>query len=223
MIKLYGWWRSLAAYRVRVALNLKRIAYEEQMVDLMAGEQLTKDFKAINPQAAVPALIVDEAAPLTQSLAILEYLEERHPQPPLLPSDPRARARVRSLALLFAADHHPLITPRVNRYLADSLGADDAARAAWSRHWLRQSLEQAQARLAADAASGLYCHGDCLSIADIALTSQWLGARGLGCDTRDLPVVSRIADACLKLDAFARAHPLVQPGAPQRPNASSAS
>src|SRR5580693_787702 len=178
MIKLYGWWRSLAAYRVRVALNLKRIAYEEQMVDLMAGEQLTKDFKAINPQAAVPALIVDEAAPLTQSLAILEYLEERHPQPPLLPSDPRARARVRSLALLFAADHHPLITPRVNRYLADSLGADDAARAAWSRHWLRQSLEQAQARLAADAASGLYCHGDCLSIADIALTSQWLGARG---------------------------------------------
>lgn len=210
MYKLYGWWRSLAAYRVRVALNLKRLPYDEEMIDLMAGDQLAPKFTALNPQGAVPVLVIDDGPALTQSLAILEFLEELHPQPPLLPAEPRGRARVRSLALLFVADHHPLITPRVTRRLVDEFGANDDATTAWARYWIRQSLEQAEARLAADKATGGFCHGDVLSIADICLTSQLLGARGLKADTAGVPTVNRIGDACLMLEPFARAHPLAQ-------------
>jgi len=215
MYKMYGSWRSLAAYRVRVTLNLKGLDYHEEMIDLMAGGQHTEAFKAINPQAAVPVLVVDDGTPLTQSIAIMEFLDELHPDPPLLPSDSRDRARVRSLALLFAADYHPLITPRVSQQLAGEFGASDEAKAAWSRYWLQQSLEQAEALLARDAATGRFCQGDAPSIADICLTSQLLGARYLAVDTRDAPTVSRIGDLCLKLDAFARAHPLAQRGAPE--------
>lgn len=215
MYRLYGWWRSLAAYRVRVALNFKGVPYDEEMIDLAAGDQLKPSFVAINPQQAIPVLAIDNDAPLTQSLAILEFLEESYPKPPLLPSEARTRARVRSLALLFVADHHPLITPRVTRRLVDAFGANDEATAAWSRYWLRRSLEQAEAWLNADGATGNFCHGDDLSIADICLTSQLLGARGLQADTGGIPTVNRIGDACLKLEPFARAHPRAQRGATQ--------
>jgi maleylacetoacetate isomerase len=213
MYKWYGSWRSLAAYRVRVALNLKSLDHDEEMIDMMGGDQHTPTFKALNPQGAVPVLLIDDGPPLTQSLAILEFLEELFPRPPLLPSEPRDRARVRSLALLFVADHHPLITPRVTRHLVDQFGANEGATVAWSRHWLRQSLEQAEARLASDKATGRFCQGDTLSIADICLTSQLLGARALQADATGVPTVNRIGDACLQLDPFARAHPLVQRGA----------
>jgi maleylacetoacetate isomerase len=214
MIQMYGFWRSAASFRVRIALNLKGLAYRETMVDIDAGDQYTPDYRALNPQSAVPSLIIDDGPPLTQSLAILEYLEEAYPTPALLPADPRGRARVRSLALLFAADHHPLIVPRIRRYLAETLNLDDAQRAAWIRHWFREGLAQAEARTAGDPATGAFCHGDAPTIADLCLISQVMGARGFQVDISDLPTVSRIAEACLAIDAFARAQPLRQPGAP---------
>ncbi len=214
MLKMYGFWRSAASFRVRIAMNLKGLAYEETMIDLDAGEQYAADFKAINPAAAVPALFVDDGPPLTQSLAILEYLEERHPEPALLPTAPRARARVRAIALIFAADHHPLITPRIRRYLADALEIDNAGRTDWIKHWFREGLVQGEARLAGDPETGRFCHGDQPTFADLCLISQVMGARGFKISTADLPTVDRIANACLELDAFANAVPLRQPGAP---------
>jgi maleylacetoacetate isomerase len=208
MIRLYGFWRSLAAYRVRVALHIKGLTFEEETIDLGADAQLASAFRTVNPQAAIPALIIDGAPPLTQSVAIIEYLDEIHADPPLMPRSSVGRARVRSLALMFAADGHPLITPRVTRYLAQAFGADEASRDLWSRHWLRQSLEQAQIRLAGDAATGAFCHGGALTLADICLASQVLGARGFGVELADLPEVRRISDACFDLNAFRLAHPL---------------
>jgi maleylacetoacetate isomerase len=214
MLRMYGFWRSAASFRVRIAMNFKGLAYEETMIDLDAGEQHAPAFKAINPAAAVPALFVDDGPPLIQSLAILEDLEERHPEPALLPPDARGKARVRALALIFAADHHPLITPRVRRYLADTLGIDEAGRTQWIRHWFRKGLAQGEARLAGDPATGRFCHGDAPTIADLCLVSQAMGARGFKVETADLPTVHRIVEACLTIDAFARALPLRQPGAP---------
>ena len=214
MIRMYGFWRSAASFRVRIALNLKGLAYEETMVDIDVGDQYVPAYKAINPQAAVPSLFVEDGPPLTQSLAIIEYLEETHPTPALLPADARGRARVRSLALLFAADHHPLIVPRIRRYLTEELKVSDDQRNAWVRHWFREGLVQGEARLAKDPATGRFCHGDTPSIADLCLISQVMGAKGFKVDIADLPTVSRIAEACLALDAFARALPLRQPGAP---------
>jgi maleylacetoacetate isomerase len=214
MIKMYGFWRSAATFRVRTALHLKGLAFEETMIDLDAGEQHAPAFKAINPAASVPAVFVDDGPPLTQSLAILEYLEELHPEPALLPADPRGKARVRSLALMFAADSHPLIVPRVARYLADTFEVDNAGRTEWIRHWLREGLAQAEARLAGDQATGRFCHGDAPTIADLCLMSHLLRARAGGIPTADLPTVERIADACLAIDAFAKSVPLRQPGAP---------
>jgi maleylacetoacetate isomerase len=214
MIRMYGFWRSAASFRVRIAFNLKGLAYEETMIDLDAGEQYAPQFTAINPQAAVPAVFVDDGPPLTQSLAILEWLEETHPQPALLPADARGRARVRSLALVFAADHHPLIVPRIRRYLTETLHIDDAQRTDWIRHWFREGLVQGETRLAGDPQTGRFCHGDAPTFADLCLISQVMGARGFKVDISDLPTVSRITEACLAVDAFARAVPLKQPGAP---------
>ncbi|WP_221939218.1 maleylacetoacetate isomerase [Mycobacterium sp. KBS0706] len=214
MIRMYGFWRSAASFRVRIALNLKGLAYQETMIDLDAGDQHAPGYRAVNAQSVVPSLFVDDGPPLTQSLAILEYLEETHPQPALLPADARGRSRVRSLALLFAADHHPLIVPRVRRYLADALQIDEARRTGWLRHWFREGLVQAERRLSTESGTGRFCHGDTPGMADLCLISQVAGARGFQIDTAELPTVHRIAEACLALDAFARAHPLRQPGAP---------
>jgi maleylacetoacetate isomerase len=214
MIRMYGFWRSAASFRVRIALNLKGLAYREQMIDLDAGEQHRPDYCAINPSASVPSLFVDDGPQLTQSLAILEYLEETHPEPPLLPKDARGRARVRALALIFAADHHPLIVPRIRRYLAERLHVGEDARTEWIRHWFREGLMQGEAKLAGDPATGRFCHGDSPTFADLCLVSQVMGAKGFKVGVEDLPTVARITDACLILDAFADAQPLRQPGAP---------
>jgi maleylacetoacetate isomerase len=167
-----------------------------------------------NAQAAVPMIIFDGTKPMTQSLAILEYLEECYPEPALLPDDAQGRARVRSIALLFAADHHPLIVPRVRRYLTETLKVPDEDRTDWIRYWFREGLRQAEARLAAEPDTGRFCHGDHPTIADLCLVSQVAGAKGFKVDISDLPTVANITAACLEIDAFARAHPLNQPGAP---------
>lgn len=214
MFKMYGFWRSAATFRVRAALNLKGLAVDETMIDLDAGEQNTPAFLAVNPAAAAPALFVDDGPPLTQSLAILEYLEDLYPDPPLLPADPRGKARVRALALSFAADHHPLIVPRVRRYLTGALAVDSAGLTEWLKHWLREGLVQGEARLAGDPATGRFCHGDAPTIADLCLMSHVFAAQGFKVSTTDFPTVARIFEACMTIDAFAKAAPLRQPGAP---------
>lgn len=214
MFKMYGFWRSAAAFRVRAALNLKGLDFEETMIDLDAGEHHAADFRAINPAAAVPALFVDGGSPLTQSLAILEYLEELHPAPPLLPADPRGRARVRSLALGFAADHHPLIVPRVRKQLSERFGADGDGVTDWIRYWFREGLAQGEARLAGDPATGRFCHGDAPTMADLCLMSHVAGAKVFKVPTTDFPTIERIFDSCMAIEAFAAAAPLRQPGAP---------
>jgi maleylacetoacetate isomerase len=210
---LYGFWRSLATFRVRVALNLKGLDYREHPIDLFAGEQQAASFRAINPMAAVPALVEHGHPPLTQSLAILEYLEEVYPDPPLLPASPRARAQVRALALIVAADAHPLVVPRVRNYLSDVLKLEEPVRMAWIEHWSRTALGALEAQLG-PVASGQYCVGPSPTIADICLTTHVVGSRLFKFDLADFPACARIADQCLQLDAFARAHPLKQPGAP---------
>jgi maleylacetoacetate isomerase len=213
MIKMFGFWRSAAAFRVRIALNLKGLAFEEEMIDLDAGTQHAAAYHAVNPAHVVPTLLIDGLS-LTQSLAILEYLDETRPTPPLLPADPIGRARVRSLALIWAADHHPLITPRIRRYLADSLAVSESGRAEWVRHWFAEGLRIGETRLAAEPETGRFCQGDTPGMADLCLISQALGARNFGVDLAAYPTVQRIVGACAEIDAFARALPLRQPGAP---------
>jgi maleylacetoacetate isomerase len=214
-MKLYGFWRSLATYRVRVAFALKGLKAEEISIDLLKGKQHSDDYLAVNPQGVVPALVLDEPGPpLFQSLAILEYLEETHPQPPLLPKDPRGRARVRGLALIAAADGHPLIVPRVRNYLEKELRVDEPRRNLWLAHWTLRALEAIESHLKNEKETGRYCHGDALSIADICMVSQVIGALAyFSCDTKGVPTVMRVYGACMEIDAFSRAHPLKQSGA----------
>src|ERR671927_1471877 len=160
-MKLYGFWRSLATYRVRVAMALKGLKAEEISIDLLKGKQNTDDYLAVNPQGVVPALILDEGGPpLFQSLAIIEYLEETKPQPALLPKDPRGRARVRGLSLIAAADGHPLVVPRIRAYMEKELKLDEAARNKWLAHWTLKALEAIEAHLAGEKETGKFCHGD---------------------------------------------------------------
>jgi maleylacetoacetate isomerase len=209
-MKLYGFWRSLATYRVRVAMALKGLHAEEISIDLLKGKQHTDEYKAVNPQGVVPALILEEGEPpLFQSLAILEYLEETRPQPALLPRDPRGRARVRGLALIAAADGHPLITPRIRTYLEKELKVEETRRNLWLAHWTLTALEAIEGHLAKDKETGRYCHGDALTIADICLASQVIGALAyFSCDTSGVPTVMRVYNECMKETAFADAHPL---------------
>jgi maleylacetoacetate isomerase len=213
-MKLFSFWRSLATYRVRIALNLKGVQPDEVIdVNLMKGEQRKAEFRAVNPMMALPALVDGEGPALFESLAIIEYLDETHPQPPLLPKDARGRARVRGLAQLVACDSHPLLVPRVREYLEHQLKLDEPTRMTWCRHWITEALTALETHLK-DKATGRYCHGDAISVADICLVSQAAGAKFFGVDTTPFPTVNRIAETCLALDAVARAHPLKQPGAP---------
>jgi maleylacetoacetate isomerase len=212
-MKYYGFWRSLAACRVRIALALKKIAAEEVSVNLMQGEQGKAEYRAINPLGVVPAL--DDGGLVYESLAIIEYLDESHPQPPLLPQDARGRARVRGLAQIIACDGHPLIVPRVRNYLEKELGVDEPARTRWCQHWIMASLEAVEAHLSRDRDTSRYCHGDTPTVADICLATQVFGARFFNCDVAPVPTVMRVFDECMKLEAFDRSHPLKQPGAPK--------
>lgn len=216
-MKLYGFWRSLATYRVRVALALKGIEAEEVSIDILQGKQFTDEYKALNPQSVVPALVVDaEGPPLFQSLAILEYLEDTAPQPPLLPVDARGRARVRGLSLIAVADGHPLIVPRIRAYLEKEMGLDEAARNKWLAHWTQKALDAIESHLANEKDTGRYCHGDEPTIADICLAGQVIAATAyFKCDTSKTPVSMRIYTECMKLPAFANAHPMKQQGAPK--------
>jgi maleylacetoacetate isomerase/maleylpyruvate isomerase len=212
--QLYAFWRSSATYRVRVALALKGLSADERYIDLDAGDQRGSDFLKINPLAAIPALIVPGQPPLTQSLAILEYLEETTPNPPLLPPDPAGRARVRSIAAGLAADTHPLIVPRVRRYLTTTGGFDDAAWRAWQIQWFTAGLQALEQRLAVEAGTGLYCHGDSVTMADILLMSIVAVMRVFRITIADIPTIDRIVAQCEQHQAFADAAPSKQYGAP---------
>jgi maleylacetoacetate isomerase len=211
-MKLYTYYRSQASFRVRIALNLKGIARENSFLHLEKGDQFAAAYRAINPQMVVPTLI-DGDIKLFQSLAILEYLDETHPEPPLLPADPAARAWVRGLALINIADSHPLIVPRVRHYLTDVLKVSDQQRLAWIQHWLGAGLQAIEALLAAHPASGQFCHGDRPSIADICLVTQVTPAKTFDLPLDPYPRVLRIYDTCMAIPAFADAHPTKQPDA----------
>lgn len=207
MIEMYGFWRSAATYRVRVALNFKGVAVHEIPIDLDAGAQHDPAFLAVNPQGAVPALVEDSEVPLTQSMAILEYLEERYPEPQLLPNSLHGRARVRSLAFAIACDSHPLIVPRVRSYLTQHAGFDKQGVFAWLSHWFDAGLHTVETRLAGDGETGRFCHGDTPTFADLCLMSAVNGVRTMKLDVRPTPVIDRIAAECEALEAFQLAAP----------------
>lgn len=212
--ELTAFWRSSATFRVRVALNLKGLTAHEHIVNLDAGEQRSEAALKLNPMGAVPALIEPGQMPITQSLAILEYLDEIQPQPPLLPSDARGRARVRSIAAMLAADTHPLVTPRIRKYLTGTGGFDDAAWRAWQIQWFGTGIAAVEQRLAGEPGTGRFCHGDVPTTADICLASVVAVMRVFKIAVPDTPVVDRIIAACDAHEAFAKAAPSRQVGAP---------
>ncbi|MBA3997647.1 MAG: maleylacetoacetate isomerase [Candidatus Accumulibacter sp.] len=214
MLKLYTYFRSSAAYRVRIGLNLKGLAYEAVPVHLVrgGGEHLTPAYRALNAGAMVPTLVDGDAA-LGQSLAILEYLDETHPAVPLLPADPLGRARVRSLALTVACEIHPLNNLRVLKYLAGQFDASDEAKSAWYRHWVGEGMQIIETRLAREPQTGRYCHGETPTLADCCLIPQVFNAERFQVDLAPYPTIRRIHAACAELPAFAAAHPARQPDA----------
>ncbi len=211
-MKLHSYFRSSAAYRVRIALNLKGLQPEMAFVHLRHGEQTQPPFAALNPEKLVPALEVDGET-LTQSLAIIEYLDETHPTPPLLPSDPLGRARVRALALAVACDIHPLDNLRVLKHLKSAMGHEQAEVDGWYRHWIAVGLGALEAKLAGDARTGRFCHGDAPTLADILLVPQIYNARRMECPLDGFPTLLRIDEACRALPAFLAAAPENQPDA----------
>jgi maleylacetoacetate isomerase len=213
-MKLYSFFRSSAAYRVRIALNLKGLQYDYLAVHLSrhGGEQLRPEFLSLNPQALVPVLEEDGRI-LNQSLAIIEYLDETHPEPPLLPAAPAQRARVRALAQMIACEIHPLNNTRVLNYLTNVVGVNADTRNAWYQHWIAQGFKALEARLAGDRATGKFCHGDAPGVADCCLVPQMANARRFKCDLTAYPTLVAIDRNCQALDAFQRAAPERQPDA----------
>lgn len=213
MIILHSFWLSLATYRVRIALTVKGVAFEERTHDLTQGHQHAAAFRALNPAGAVPALEGATPEPLTQSLAIIEWLEETYPAPPLMPTDAAGRAKVRTLFLLTAADTHPIVVPRVRAQLAQRFGADEAACADWAGHWFREGLAAYEALLPEGATR---CHGEMLSIADLALASHLIGAARFNVSLDGFPRVGAVGKALMALPEIAAAHPDRQIDAPAR-------
>ena len=209
---LHGYFRSSAAFRVRIALNLKGLAYDQTFRHLRKGEQRAPDYLKLNPQGLVPTLEIDGQT-LTQSLAIIEYLDETRPTPALLPKDAAGRARVRSLSLALAAEIHPINNLRVLEDLRSRFGADDEAVALWFRHWVDVTFAPLETRLASEAQTGKFCHGDAPGLADICLVPQVINNTRFNVDMTPYPTISRIHAACLELDAFKAALPANQPDA----------
>jgi len=214
MMRLYGYFRSSAAFRVRIALNLKGVAFESVPVHLLkgGGEQFSESYRRINPASLVPAL-EDDGHVLTQSLAIIEYLDERFPEPALLPSDPLDRAYVRSIALSIACDIHPLNNLRVLRYLVHELGVGDEAKNTWYRHWVELGLAQVEAQLARSARRGSFVAGDAPGLAEVFIVPQIFNARRFDCRLDQVPTVMAIFERCMQLPAFIDAQPSKQPDA----------
>ena len=204
---LYGHALSSASYRVRIALSLKGLQFKSVLLDLRAGEQRHEKFLQINSQGFVPALVLDDGTVLTQSAAIIEYLDEIHPRPPLLPQTPAARARVRALAQAVTCDVHPLNNLRVLQYLEKDLGHDKAVRDAWYGHWVRLGFDALERRLAQDSETGRFCHGDAPTLADICLVPQVFNARRFAVDLEAYPRIVGIDAACREIPEFQSAAP----------------
>lgn len=213
-LALYSYFRSSAAFRVRIALNLKGLAADMRFVHLLreGGQQYAEAYRALNPQQIVPTLISDGHV-LSQSLAIIEYLEEIAPTPPLLPTEPLARARVRQIALSVACDIHPLNNLRVLRHLKHAFGVDDGSRLEWQRHWIREGFQALEVMLAQDPASCTFCYGDSPTLADICLVPQMANARRIQLNLTPYPTLLRIEEAAYRLPAFVAARPENQPDA----------
>jgi maleylacetoacetate isomerase len=220
-MKFFSFWRSLASFRVRIALNLKSIPVDVEFVDLDADAHRADDYRRLNPQMALPALVEDDGTVLVQSLAIIEYLDEKYPDPPLLPADARGRARVRALALMVACEGHPLLVPRVRRYLDHELNLRDTQQAAWRRHWTLETLAALEGHLAENKDTGGFCHGDAPTLGDICMVGHVTVALTQQIDLSRYPTVKRIFETAMALPAFARARPLAQPDTPEamRPKA----
>jgi maleylpyruvate isomerase len=211
-MKLYNFSRSSASFRVRIVANLKGIAYEYVSVNLIKGESRTLAYEALNPQGKVPSL-EDDGHLITQSLAICEYLEEKHPNPPLLPRDPAGRARVRSLALAVACEIHPVGGGRAQGYLASLLKANKEQCAEWGRHWIIEGFGAIEKLLAGSAQTRSFCHGETPTLADAFVVPQVYNALLTKVDMMQFPTIHRIYEVCLKLEAFERALPEHQPDA----------
>ena len=213
-MRLYSYYRSSTAYRVRIALNLKGLSYDIIPVNILKGEQHEAAYKAINPSYGVPVL-QDGELTLAQSLAIIEYLEEAYPAPHLLPQDAASRARVRSLAYIIGCDLHAMNNLRTLNYLTQTLGISEDQKLVWLRHWIMEHFTALETQLARHADTGVYCHGNHPTLADICLVPQVYNALRFECDMAQYPTIKRIHDACQKLPAFQKAHPGVQPDTPQ--------
>ena len=211
MLRLYTYFRSSAAFRVRIALNHKGLAWQPEVIWLLTDEQKSPTYQAVNPQSLVPTL-VDGGHRLNQSLAIIEYLDETQPGPRLLPADPLGRARVRSLSMLIAAEIHPINNLRVLKYLKTDLGVSQEAADTWYRHWVSEGLAAFERQLQ-DGATGVYCHGDTVSMADACLVPQIFNAQRFKVDLSAMPTTMRIFETCMKLPAFEAAQPARQPDA----------
>jgi maleylpyruvate isomerase len=210
---LHGFWRSSTSFRVRVALNLKGIDYDQKTYRLREGDQRLPDYLAVNPQGLVPSLTTPDGLVLTQSLAIMEWLDETFPEPALLPADANGRARVRSLAQAVALDIHPINNLRVLFHLRDKFAADEKAQADWFRHWASSTLGAMEQSLASSSTTGKFCHGDTVSLADICLVGQSVNNKRFEVDESQWPTISRIVATCMVLPAFQAAMPARQPDA----------
>jgi maleylacetoacetate isomerase len=209
-ITVYGFWRSIATFRVRVALQLKGLAFDEIPIDILSGEQFKPGYEAINAERVVPTFIHDGHS-IFQSLAIIEYLDDIHPNPRLLPADDRERAYARSLALVTVADAHPLVTPRVRNHLAKTFGADSGLIEDWGKHWTIEGLATYE-RLLVRRAPAPFALGAEPGLADICIAGQVVSAHFLRLELNAFPMVARLAERCFGLTAFATSHPFEQPG-----------
>lgn len=209
-IQMYGFWRSIAAFRVRVALKLKGLPFEETPIDILSGEQFNPDYDAINAERVVPTFIHDGHS-IFQSLAIIEYIEDIKPEPRLIPADPKERAYARSLALMTVADSHPLAVPRVRNHLGKAFGADAHAVEQWGKHWATEALSTYE-RLLTRRAPAPFALGAEPGLADICIAGQVVTAQYVKLDLAAFPIVSRLAERCFALPAFATSHPFEQPG-----------
>jgi len=213
-MKLYSFWRSLAAYRVRIALKLKGQEFDTITTDLLSGDQFSQEFMALNPQSMVPALVLDDDNILTQSMAILEYLEELFPSPSLLPEEPIERAKVRSLCMIAVADIHPLVVPRVRNYIIKEFGLREEDLEVWIFNWTKIGLNAIEVQLSKHGDGGRYSFGDTVTLADLCIVPQVGAAKMFNIPLEDYPTTTRVFNSCMELPEFFESRPQVQPDYP---------